>query len=385
MTTRILYIADSLMAGGIESQLVELALGLDRSRFIPHILCLYGPHARDLHFAPALCAAGIPLYLPDLDWSARDKLRGINAIVQTVRAIQPHIIQAEGYHANLLMRLAVPLLAPWHARIIGSVRGVLTAKQMRYERLSHRLCLRLVTNAPHLKADLIERGHVPSAKVIYIPNGITPDRYAQPADASLRSRLAPQARRIFVSLGRISFEKNMHWIAQAFGLLKRQERLPEGVRLFIVGPQQDPAAQRLLDEAIQQDTLEQIVAQLPATPHPADFYHASDACILFSPNEGLPNVSLEALAAGRPVVISDAANAADIIRHGENGWVVPSGDIQALADTLSTILTLPDATLQAMRDACLRRAQDFTVEKLVARYTDLYAALTPNMPDAPSA
>lgn len=379
MTTRILYVADSLMAGGIESQLVELAVGLDRSRFTPHILCLYGPQARDLHFAPALRAAGVPLHLPDLGWGVRDKLRGIRAIVQAVHAIRPHIIQAEGYHANLLMRLAVPLLIPWRAKVVGSVRGVLTSKQMLYERLSQSLCVRLVTNAPHLKVDLIERGHVPAAKVAYIPNGITPSRYAQPADAALRRRIAPAARRVFVSIGRISFEKNMHWIAQAFGLLKRQERLPQGVRLFIVGPQQDAGAQMLLDAAIQQDALDQIVLQLPATPQPADFYHASDTCILFSPNEGLPNVSLEALAAGRPVVISDAANAADIIRHGENGWVVPSGDIHALAETLSTILTLPDASLEAMREACLRRVQDFTVEKLVARYTELYASLTPNI------
>ena len=54
MKMRVLFVADSLMAGGIESQLVALALGLDRAHFEPYVLSLYGPRARELHYAPAL-------------------------------------------------------------------------------------------------------------------------------------------------------------------------------------------------------------------------------------------------------------------------------------------------------------------------------------------
>src|SRR5512146_1328804 len=105
---RILYVADSLMAGGIESQLVALATSLDRARVEPHILCLYGPTARALRYAPELLAAGVPFTTLDLGWSARDKMRGVHGIVSAARQLQPDLIQAEGYHANLLLRFAKP-------------------------------------------------------------------------------------------------------------------------------------------------------------------------------------------------------------------------------------------------------------------------------------
>lgn len=377
MKIRILYVADSLMAGGIESQLVALALGLDRVRFEPHILSLYGPRARDLHYAPALRAGGIPLTLPDLDWTARDKLRGIAAIVRAVRSCSPHIIQAEGYHANLLTRLAWPWL-PRSTRLLGTLRGVHSAKQMRYERLSAWMCTRIVANAPHLALDLVQRGHAPPQKVVYIPTGIAVEQFAQPHDLTLRERIKPTAGRVFVSLGRISLEKNMHWLAEAFGLLKRCGELPTDTRLFIVGPPHHPQAQELLERAITLDDLAGTVIQRPATPHPDDYYAACDAVILFSPNEGMPNVPLEAMAAGKPVIISTNANAAGIVEHGATGWVVPTGDIAALADTLKYVIHLSDTSLTAMADACRERAEQYSVAKLVERYSALYDSLVPS-------
>lgn len=375
MKIRILYVADSLMAGGIESQLVALALGLDRTRFEPHVLSLYGPHARDLHYAPALSTAGIPLYLPDLGWSARDKLRGIVSIARAVRTIRPQIIQAEGYHANLLTRLAWPLL-PRSARLLGTLRGVHTAKQMWYERLSAWMCARMVANAPHLAADLNKRGRVHSEKIVCIPNGIDIEYFAHPQhDPHLRARIAPGAHRVFVSLGRISFEKNMHWLAEAAGRLKQRGELPADTRLFIVGPPHHQPAQELLSGVIARHGLQETVLQQPATEHPEDYYAAADAVILFSPSEGMPNVPLEAMAAGKPVVISEGANAAQIVAHGRTGWVVPTGDTVALAETLRHIIELPDGALGVMADACRAQAREYSTAKLVERYSGLYEAL----------
>jgi glycosyltransferase involved in cell wall biosynthesis len=369
---RILYVADSLMAGGIESQLVELLTRLDRTRFEPFLVCLYGPRARDLHFAPHIQAANIPLYTPDLGWSAWDKVKAVAHIVSVAWKVRPHLIQAEGYHANLLTRLAWPLLPP--TKLIGTVRGLHTAKQLFYERLSHWMCSRMIVNAPHLKAMLAQGAHVPADKISLILNGINVQRYAQPHDRNWRQTIAPDSRLVFVSLGRISFEKSMHHAVEGFGLLKRQGFLPSDVRFFIVGAAQEVAAQQALDEAIKQDGLEAPVIQHPATSHPEDYYHACDVCILYSPAEGLPNVSIEALASGRPVLISDAANAAQVIEDKVTGWVVRKHDASHLAETLQTILATPPEALAHMQAACFQAAQRYTAESMVQGYTDLYQA-----------
>ena len=178
-----------------------------------------------------------------------------------------------------------------------------------------------------------------------------------------------------MSLGRISLEKNMHWLAEACGQLKRRGQLPADTRLFIVGPPHHERAQQLLDQAIARDELAETVVQHQATAHPEDYYAACDAVILFSPNEGMPNVPLEALAAGKPVIISASANAASIVEHGVTGWVVPTGDTTALAGTLRQVIDLPDAALAAMARSCRERAQHYSVARLVERYSALYTSL----------
>jgi glycosyltransferase involved in cell wall biosynthesis len=369
---RILYVTDSLMSGGIEAQLTDLVTRLDRERFAPHILCLYGPRVRSLRFAPQIHAAGIPLTTLDLGWSARDKARAVARIVAATWAIRPRIVQAEGYHANLLTRLARPFLPP--VRLVGTVRGVETAKQLLYERLSHRLCAALVASGPHLKLALHERAGIGEQRVRVIPNAVDTSRFVAPHDPDLRRRIAPDAGRVLVSVGRISREKSMHLIAQALGLLARQGRLPPDGRVFIVGEVEHSALemQTLLDEAIARDGLGAHVIQYPATAHPEDFYHASDASILASPREGISIAMLESLAAGRPVVISAGANAAGVIEHGVTGWIVRTNDMAHLAETLHTALTMPAAALEAMRVACRERAAEYAVEALVERYARLY-------------
>lgn len=368
---RILYVTDSLMPGGIESQLTDLITRLDRTRFEPHVLCLYGPRVRSLHFAPQIRAASVPITTLDLGWSALDKAQAVLRIIATTWALRPQIVQAEGYHANLLTRLARPFLPP-PVRLVGTVRSVESAKQLLYERLSGRLCAALVASGPHLKEALTTRAGIPAARVLVIPNAVDMQRFAGAQDPGLRQRIAPGARRVFVSLGRISREKTMHLIAQALGLLDRQARLPHDVRVFIVGPVADAAMQALLDEAIQRDGLGDYVIQHAATTHPEDYYHASDASILFSPLEGLSIAMLESLASGRPVIISEGANAAGVIEHGVTGWVVRTQDVPHLADTLHAVLTMPDTVLEGMREACLRRAREYAVEALVERYMRFY-------------
>jgi glycosyltransferase involved in cell wall biosynthesis len=368
---RVLYIVDSLMAGGIESQLVALVTQLDRARIEPQLLCLYGPRARALHFAPALQAAGVAYTTLDLDWSAAEKLRGVGGIIRAVRALRPDLIQAEGYHANLLMRLAAPLL-PRRVRLLGTVRGELSAKQLLYERLSQHFCARLIVNAPHLKPMLITRAGIAPGRIEMIPNGIAVDHWAIAHTPHFREQLAPGAQRVLVSIGRISFEKNMHWIAQAMALLKAQGRLAPAVRVFIVGPPHHADAQMLLDTAIREHDLGEVVIQCPETAHPEDYYSACDASLLVSPGEGLPNVALESLSAGRPVIISAAANASGVIEEGVTGWVVRTGDVAALADTLAQVIAMPESALAAMHAACVARAREYSLEHLVSRYTSLY-------------
>ena len=362
------------MAGGTEHQLVELVTRLDTASFAPAVLCLYGECAgRSLHFLPHFREHGIPVTVLDLEQTVRGKFRGMRELVRYIRHHKPDIVQAVNYHSNLLIRLVRPLL-PRSIRFIGCVYVEYTSKQLLYERLSGWLFDAFVCNSPYLERQLQPVLVRRSVEVIF--NGIDIDRYAGSQERSFRLCLSPDARRVVLFVGRISCQKSPHLLAEALAILKRESALPVDVVTWIVGETDEVSEQMLLEAVIGQEALQDSIVRLPAVDHPERLYAAADVVVLPSRWEGLPNVMLEALAAGRPVIVSDAANRDGLIRHGVNGWVFPTGDSVRLAEILRLVLNLADEELSAMRLACQETVVGFDVENMVCCYERLYVRLS---------
>jgi glycosyltransferase involved in cell wall biosynthesis len=353
--------------------LVDLVTRLDRAAFDPIVLSLYGKRASDDHFVKHLRAADIPVVVLDRRLMPTDKIRMVADLAQAVRRYRPAIVQAENYHSNLLTRAARPFMP--RTRLIGTQRTFYTPKQLRYERLDQRFTDVVVASSPHLKQQLVDIARIPPDKVRVILNSIDTRRFAAPKDPGVRARIVPQARRALLSLGRISAMKRMHLIVEALGMLKQRGMLPADAHLLIVGPEQDPEMLRRIAQGIATYDLSNQITRLPGTDTPEDFYAATDMTMLYTVDEGLSCVMLESLAAGRPVVISEESNGAEVITDGATGWVVPTHDMEAFAQCLHRVLTMPEADLVAMRVACVARAQEYSIDILAQRYKDLYTEL----------
>jgi len=101
---------------------------------------------------------------------------------------------------------------------------------------------------------------------------------------------------------------------------------------------------------------------------------AARALVLPTLAEGLPVVLMEAMALRRPVLTTYVAGIPELVRPGENGWLVPSGDVEALAAALEDVLARPAAELRAMGEAARTRALerhsiDTEAAKLAALFT----------------
>lgn len=94
---------------------------------------------------------------------------------------------------------------------------------------------------------------------------------------------------------------------------------------------------------------------------------------LCSGSEGVPTALLEAMAAGRPVVASDAGHVRSIVNDGAEGFVVPIGDVDAIADRLVRLLRDP-ALAVAMGRRGRARARHHAVEAVAARLSTVLAA-----------
>jgi glycosyltransferase involved in cell wall biosynthesis len=105
---------------------------------------------------------------------------------------------------------------------------------------------------------------------------------------------------------------------------------------------------------------------------------ATRAMVLPSFGEGLPVVIMEAMAMGRPVISTFIAGIPELVKPGENGWLVPAGSVPALVDAMTEALSAPPATLAEMgkRGQAAVRAQH-DVAKSAAALAKLFAGEMP--------
>lgn len=106
-----------------------------------------------------------------------------------------------------------------------------------------------------------------------------------------------------------------------------------------------------------------------------DWYAAVDAALLTSANEGTPVVAIEALAADRPVVATRAGGTGTVVRDGETGYLLPIGDVPALAERLTRLARDPELRERLGRaggaDVRMRFATQRMADELEALYLGL--------------
>jgi glycosyltransferase involved in cell wall biosynthesis len=107
----------------------------------------------------------------------------------------------------------------------------------------------------------------------------------------------------------------------------------------------------------------------------AELLSISEICVLSSKAEGFSNSILEYMAAARPVVATEVGGAAEAIREGETGYLVPSGNDELMAARLVTLLHDPEKA-RRMGDAGRRVVEEkFSCQAQLARTEDLYLRL----------
>jgi glycosyltransferase involved in cell wall biosynthesis len=108
---------------------------------------------------------------------------------------------------------------------------------------------------------------------------------------------------------------------------------------------------------------------------PEVFAQSHIVCLPTSYGEGVPKALIEAAACGRPIVATDVPGCREIVRHNDNGLLVPANDRTALANALRQLISDP-----ALRERMGRRgreivAQEFGLERVVAETLAVYRTL----------
>lgn len=164
--------------------------------------------------------------------------------------------------------------------------------------------------------------------------------------------------------GRLAPEKDVPLLVRAAALV-RSAGIP--VRVRIAGPGGRAgieALARLLG-------IEEAVELCGPVADMTRFYESCDAFVLPSRSEGSPNVLLEAMAHGIPVIATRVGGTPELVWNGLEGFLVPPGDVDALADAVGTLVRAPGLR-EAMAARARRRAEQFSAERAAGGLARLF-------------
>ncbi|MDQ0581106.1 glycosyltransferase [Streptomyces rishiriensis] len=260
----------------------------------------------------------------------------VRRLVRLIGEVRPDLVHAHSAKAGLAGRLAVrgriPTVFQPHAWSFEAVGGTTAALALRWERFGARWTDRLVCVSEAERTTGL-RARI-GGRVSVVPNGIDPERFHPASVDTVRASLLPEldpSAPLVVCVGRLCRQKGQDVLLTAWTDIARQ--VP-GARLVLVGD--GPDGERLRSRAPESVLFAGAVAD--AVP----WYQAADLVVLPSRWEGMALAPLEALACGRPVVVTDVDGARESLPGPlAPRCLVPAENPAALAAAVAGLLLDP--------------------------------------------
>lgn len=217
-------------------------------------------------------------------------------------------------------------------------------------------------------------GRYPGKKVIHLPNGVDPDRFAEGDGKAFRNRhgIAEDAF-VLLTVGRIDPQKNQLLLLRLWREITRVLPAAHGV---IIGPVTNEPYYAELLRTVEADGLAGSVTVIPGIASSSrdlvDAYHAADLFILPSIHEPFGIVILEAWAAGLPVLASRVGGVPSFVVHGRDGCLFnvaePESFVKELAD-----LTAHPLRMRELGEAGRRKAREtYSWDRITERLLRIY-------------
>jgi len=334
------YIARALAGAGVDVRVWNLARGGE-----------YQDALRRLHI-PAHWFG----WLPGLPLRLLVLLAGL-------RRFRPHVIQSVHAYTNIYSALAGRILGAVSLGGLRSDLGSCFADNGRFSRYLLTWPDAIAVNSKKAQAQVQQARLLDPGRLHFLPNAIDLETFPERAPAAGRACTC-------IYVGRLFPFKRVDVFIRALAMARASDPSIRGI-VAGYGPQ-EAALQRLAAEAGLgggsltflgfRDDVPQIIQQ-------------ASIFVFCSESEGTPNVILEAMAAGLPVITTPAGDAADVVQPAGAGYVVPFGDVEATARAMLRLAKSPVLRAKLGRAGRSYVAHQRSTSELAARLIGIYAGV----------
>lgn len=365
---RIAFVIDTIASptAGTEKQLLFLIEHLDRNRFEPYLCCLQSSKWLVEEFK--LC----PVHIVDIR-SFKNPIsyfRLWNFAIY-LRKEKIDIVQTHFRDANIVGIISGKLAG---IKTILSTRRNIGYWQNRFEifilRLINRWVTRFMANSENARIHINKIERIPLAKIEIIYNFLDLDMFKkednQTVEKVKESLEISNGRPIITMVANLRGVKGIDVFLKSARLVLN--KVPEA-NIIIAG--EGPERKRL-EDLCSQLKLNSSVKLLGTVSNIIPLLKSSDIGVLSSYSESLSNSIIEYMAAGLPVVCTDVGGNRELVQDGINGFHVPPGDPQRLAEAIIKLINYPELRIKMGGESLSLSRKLFNFNRTLSEYENLY-------------
>lgn len=354
---RISFIAGTLAQGGAERQLYYILGALVRAGADIRVLCLTSGE----FWEERITALGIPVIHVG---QRESRFARLMRIAGEVRRHRPMIVQSQHFYTNPYAALAARMTGGCE---IGAIRNDVISEIAANGRVLGPLCLRLprrlAANSRAAIETALRLGARPR-KILLLPNVIDTDHFS-PSESAERDRIR------IVTAGRLVEQKRIDRFLRIVAAVRARTARPVEVEIFGRGPLLDDLRSLARDLGLPDDVLRftDVVADA------RKIYRDADIFMLTSDFEGTPNVVLEAMSSGLPVIATSVGGTVELIEDGESGFLSGADEIEKMISACIELIESPDLRSKVGARARARVVSRYSLDALPGILSEFYAEL----------
>lgn len=379
--TKLLFLLPSFTFGGAERTSLHLLAKVDRNRFRICIVTSHNVYERFKHIGGDKFLSIEDLEIDVWFHSLKRFIHDVRKVASVLKAERPDIAFGMMHYPSALLALAKKAYN-LDGKVIVSPRGPSTEYLKHFEHNFFRkawlrwvfgfFCRsadRIIVSSAGMKEECVRDYRAHAHRVEVIPNSIDIQEIAKKSGEKTDMNIPPEFS-VIATAGRLEREKNLPILFRAFSRIRKREN----IKLLVIGEGSERnKLERLSDELGMGGDVMFVGYQ----ENPYKFIRRADVFVHTCLFEGFANVIIEAMACGVPVVAVDCPyGPRDIIKHGENGILVPMDNEARLAGAISSLLQ-DERLRESMSQRCPARASVFSIDSMAGQYERVFEALEP--------